>query len=531
MSKFIHKIVGELRNNKSIKDMPLVKMLVESTGKSVALNESNDLIYSNLKNGLIAINEMLNNATLSELIVEFNNHEVTPESQVAKIAKEVNLLKEITSIKKSNAYTNPLIKTQVDLFESAILGGTPDFSICGKFVDVFETYKYDATINNSLSAVKSYITNNKSKLAVLNTIFQMDSINSTAYAAASADLKNAIITESYSADSLKLKYNNSVPLISALISELRIIESAETGNFTIGEGTSETFVNNLIAPAIKTNEGILMYTDNRFISIRESKGLVGNEKNVYIDTNYKIAEVNPNSVKEAYGNFYDLCEAYATLGFAKTEDGLGVESNSIKKFKVGFKVNESNHLDMYLNGEKVETPSIVNLSEALALESNLVKTKLTRIVENTSSIFNFEFIKEVTNHRTLNEAVIINLNESYFICAKPNSAERHWKEVDEYGLYEFFKANFNYDISPIFKTKIEESENRIKQIEEKKSSILVDIKKLEGSLLKLDEACANPFLMEDEKEQFTSIRESINTTIEGLKKGYLELDLSKKKQN
>ncbi len=47
MSEFIHKIVGELRNNPSIKDAPLVKMLVASTGKSVALRESNDSIYSN----------------------------------------------------------------------------------------------------------------------------------------------------------------------------------------------------------------------------------------------------------------------------------------------------------------------------------------------------------------------------------------------------------------------------------------------------------------------------------------------------
>ena len=50
--------------------------------------------------------------------------------------------------------------------------------------------------------------------------------------------------------------------------------------------------------------------------------------------------VDPNYVRTTYGNFYDVCEAYATLGFAKSEDGLGVESKSIRNFTLGFKLNE-----------------------------------------------------------------------------------------------------------------------------------------------------------------------------------------------
>jgi hypothetical protein len=357
----------------------------------------------------------------------------------------------------------------------------------------------------------------------------MDSMGSPMYAGVSSDLKNMLITESYSADVVKVKYGTSVPLVTELVNTLSIIESANTGNFTLGEGNYDTKVTNLITPALKTADGLLLYTDNRFLSIRESKGLLGNEAKVHVDGAFKIADVDPNYVRTTYGNFYDVCEAYATLGFAKSEDGLGVESKSIRNFTLGFKLNEEKGVDLYINNTKIGTPASVNVSEALALEPNITKAKVAKIVENTNSLFNFEFIKEITNERILSEATLVKLNDSYFICEKVNSADRVWNQVNEFELYEFFKTKFGYDVSPIFKTKIEESVAGLKKIEESKKIILTDIAKLEGSVTKLTEAVNASGIEVSEIKKLESIKESIEATINKLKQDYIALDLSKKK--
>jgi predicted carbohydrate-binding protein with CBM5 and CBM33 domain len=155
--------------------------------------------------------------------------------------------------------------------------------------------------------------------------------------------------------------------------------------------------------------------------------------------------------------------------------------------------------------------------------------KVNAIVENTKNIFNFEFIKEVTNDRTLSEALIFNLNESYYVCDKLNAAERDWKKVDENELYQFIASKFNYDVSKIFKVKIDEATAVNKEIEEQKKTILENISKLEASVEKLDEASRNPNLDESETKYFIDLKENINSTISKLKEKYIAIDLLKKK--
>jgi len=530
MNEFLQKMLAELNSNKSVSSEPLVKMIVESANKSIALGENVALVSANLKTGLAYINKTIKNPELSTLLTKFNESANTPEAKVTAIAKEVNLLAKITLLKESNAYSNPLVKTKIDSFESYLNKGAVDFAVCASFINMFEQYNYDVTIKKCVASVKQYVNENQSKLAVLNTIYQMDSLNSPVYAGVSSDLKSMLINDSYTADILKVKYGTTVPAVSILINDLLIIESTQTGNFTLGEGNFDTKISNLISPAIQTADGLLVYTDNRFLSIREANGLLGNESKVHLDGAFKIAEVDPNYVKTAYGNFYDLCEAYATLGFAKSDDGLGVESKSIRNFKLGFKVNEEKGVDLYVNGSKVGTPNAVNVSEALALENNMVKTKVSKIIENTNCLFNFDFIKEISNDRTMTEAVLVKLNEKYFICEKVNTSDRVWNEVNELEMFEFFKNKFNYDISPIFGTEINKEVAKIMQIEEKKRDILANIEKLEGSAKKLTESCANTDLNAQSINKLEDIRESVEKTINNLKEEFIRIDLLKKKE-
>jgi hypothetical protein len=527
MSEFVNKILAELKTNAALRSEPLVKMIAESTEKSISLGENREKIYAELKNGLLSINEKVKNPALGVIISQFSKNETTPDSKVHKIATEANLAKHIASIKSSTAYSNPVVKTQVELFESYLNSGSPDFVLCESFIKSFNLHTYDTAVKKAVDKVSAYLTENASKVRMLNTIYQMETTNTQIYAPINSDLKKMLISESYSADILKIKFGNTMPIINALVNDLMVIESNQFGTFTIGLGNGETRVNNLITPAIKTHDGLLMYTDNRFLSIREAKGLTGNETKIHLNESFKISDFSPEYVKNTYSKFYEFCEAYSTLGFKVSEDRLGVESNLARGIKMNFKLNESKNLELYINGEKFESSN--SLYESLALESTQTKARVKSILENAENLFHLEFIKEITNDRTLSEALVLNLNEAYYICDKVNAADRVWSRVNEHQLNQFFTSKFNYDVTSIFKVKIDESINAIKKIEERKHSILVDIEKLEKTALKIDETIVNGQLDNEDATKLTEIKESITATISNLKKEYARVDLLKKK--
>jgi protein-arginine kinase activator protein McsA len=528
MKGFVDKTLLELKTNLTISSQPLVKMLVESIDKSIVLGESNESIYKNLKNGLHTINKNLKSKTVSSLLEQFNKLEITPDSRTHEIAKKVNLSKKLEAISTSKFGSTPAIKTQIELFESHLNNGTPDFALCESFIQVFSNHTYDSIIKSQVEKVKKYLVENKSNLLLLNSIYTLDSMSNSQYSNVSLDLKNMLINESYTSDILKLKYGNSVPLINQLISDLRIVESEKTGYFTLGEGDSFTKVTNLITPATKAKDGIILYMDNRFVSIRESRGLTGKETNIYIDDTFKIAEIDPAYVKEKFPKFYSVAESFATLGFTKNIDGTSVDSSAIRNFNISFRSNKDKELDLYLNESKVSNINEINLSEALTLESNDIKRKVITLFENSNNLFNFDFIKELSNDRTLSEALVLKLNDQFYVCEKLNSAEREWKKVNEFQLYEFCMTKFNYDISPIFKTKIDEKLEIYKKVEDRKNKISIDITKLEETMEKLQAAISNPDLDSTAIKKLTGIRESIESSIISLKNDYVGLDLFKK---
>ena len=95
-------------------------------------------------------------------------------------------------------------------------------------------------------------------------------------------------------------------------------------------------------------------------------------------------------------------------------------------------------------------------------------------------------------------------------------------------MYEFFAHKFNYDISPIFKTKIDEKVKKYQHIEKTKKDILGDVSKLEVTLDKLQTAIHEPEIEADAVKKLEKIKESIESTITALKQDYVGLDLIKK---
>lgn len=528
MKGFVDKILNELKSNTAINSQPLVKLLTESIDKSIVLGESQDSIYSNLKNGIAAIKSNVASPVLESIVSQFEKIENTDTVLTYSIAKKANLSEKLNAIKKSKSWSNPVISSQVEVFENYLTEGILDFALCESFINAFASHNYDTVIAKQVKNTERYLNENRSAILLLNAVYSLDSMPSQNYNEVSEDLKKMLINESYTSDILKLKYGNTVPVINQLISDLRIIESQTTGYFTLGEGDSFTQVTNLITPATKAKDGLIVYMDDRFVSIRESKGLTGKETSVYIDGTFKIAEIDPAYVKEKFPKFYKVSESFATLGFKKNIDGTGVESNSIRNFNIGFKTNENRELDLYLNESKVSNIEDINLMEALVLENTSIKERVINLFENSKNLFNLDFIKELSNDITLAEATILKLNEEFYICDKINAVERNWRKVDEHALYEFCMTKFNYDISPIFKTKIDEKKEAYKKIEEKKSSITVDITKLEQTMEKLQAAISSPDLDSDAVKKLTGIRESIESTLTSLKQDYVGLDLFKK---
>lgn len=529
MTHFLNKVLGELKSNKKLNSNPLVKMLVESTNKSIALGENPHKVYTDLKRGVFSINEQVKIEALKTLVGQIKKAETTPEAKVEAIAKEVNLKAKLKAVKESITYSNPIVKVELDIFESKLEGGAPDFYLCPQFMHILEKHSYDKTFNKVLLETRKYIETNEAKLHMLYAIYEMDSVNSPIYAGVSNSLKEMLINRQYTADSLKLKYGSSIPLITNLIGNLRLIESKKSGDFTLGEGNGDTQVDNLVAPMISTKDGMIIYLDNRFLSIRESKGLLGCESVVHVNSNYKIAELDPNYVKKNLSSFYSICEAYATLGFTKTQDGLGVESKSLRNIKIGLKLNEKRNLDLYVNDRLADSSKEAQQTLAFATSLQTIQNKqlINTVLENSNKVFNFEFIKTLTNHRLGREAMVAKLDKDYFICEKLNQVEHQWKKMTPNQLYNYIKESFNYDIRPIFGEKISSSEIKIGKIEARKKEILVEVEKLEESVQKLKLATQNKELDTNGVKKLDLIRESIEAMINTLKEEYISIDLVK----
>jgi hypothetical protein len=529
MTMFLNKVLTELKKNTVLSKKPLIKMLVESTDKSITLGENPHTIYKNLKNGLVSINKEIKSPALNALIGQIKKSETTIESKVEKIGKELNLKAKLGEIKKSHAYYNPMLKHSVDVFESKLNSGVPDFLVCAEYVATFESYAHDKTVASTISQVKKYVAENEAKLHTLYAIYEMDSMNSPVYAGVSNSLKELLLENVVSADILKLKYGNSIPLISNLISNLRLLESKNQKYFTLGEGNGDTVVSNLIAPMYSIKDGMLIYLDNRFLSIRESKKMLGTESKIHINSKYTISEINPASVKEKMSHFYSICEAYANLGFNRTLDGLGVESKSLRNVKLGLKLNETRTLDLQINGTSFNNVDEAksNLAFATSLQTVQTQTMINTLLENYSKIFNFEFIKALTNDRRAKEAMVAKLDEKYYVCEKLNQVEHEWKELTPNQLFVYVKENFDYDIRPVFGEQISKAEKKINKIEERKREILIEVKKIEESIEKLKVAVDNKDLDFNGVKKLTSIKESLEGMIVALKQEYVSLDLVK----
>ena len=531
MKDFVNNILAELKNDSVINENSLVKLVIESANKSIVNNDSYDSIYKQLKSSLVDINEHLKNDKINSLINQFGKNDTTVDSVLYEMSKVADLTSKLNSIKESNAYTNPIIKSKVDNYDNAIKKGASEFKLYPSFISEFTPHIHESSIKTAIDQVINVIESKSMDFEVLNMITIMEAANSQTpiYESIAKELKKSLAAGKYTADTINLKFGDTnLPLVTQLVNNLRITESKLDGSFTLGAGSADTRITNLIAPAKKIKTGILAYVDNRFIKITESDTLSGNETDVHINEGFIIATMNSEYIKEKHEDLYNLAEAFATLGFRQSSVREGVESNSIRNFKIGLNTNESKGLDIYLNDNKIDGLDSINLTEALTMETPDVRNRVEFVFENLKNIFAFEFIKNVSNDRLISEATIFSLGDNYIVCDKVNAADRVWNKVDETEMFNFFNEKFQYDISPIFGTKIDESLEIKRKIEEAKTAILENVNKLEGSVAKLEETINSGDVNKDDIIKLEELKQSIKSSIEVLKEEYIEIDLGKK---
>ena len=152
MKGFVDKILTELKSNSAINSEPLIKMLSESIDKSIVLGEMNENIYSNLKNGLVSINNSIKNPVLESIVNQFVKIEETDLSKTYQIAKRINLTSKIKAIKESKSGATPTVSSQIEVFENYLSTGALDFALCESFIATFSQHKLDPVISKQVKA-------------------------------------------------------------------------------------------------------------------------------------------------------------------------------------------------------------------------------------------------------------------------------------------------------------------------------------------------------------------------------------------
>lgn len=530
MKTFINNAINELSGDKDINKHSLIKVLIESIDNTIKMGGSISSAYNNLKKGLVDINEHLRNEKIAGIIDQFNKFEETDENRLFELYKEADLNKEIKKIKNSGAYADPVIMHKTDMLEETLYTkNVPEFKCYSGFVKTFTPHMYNNVIKESVEKISNYVNNNLEKILVIDSIYEMNrGGGSKLYLNEIDKLTGMLLNESYSSEAVRIKLNSDLPVLHKLVENLAMYESSREKGFSIGAGNTSCVVRDTIVPSTKLNKNtMLFYMDDKFLSIaNNNKDKQGNVLSECTKT--YVSEIDPTYVKENNADFYNLCESFYNLKFTNNESGNGILSDSIRNFVLEFKVEEKGTIGTYLNDTKVEFDK-VNFSEVLLMESTKIKNNVSNVLKGSESIFNFEFIKLLENKTTGKETYIIEANGDYHVCEKLNSVEREWKDgIDEYKLYNYVLENFNYDISPIFKVKIDKTVATLKEIEDNKQVININVSKLEESVKKIDDNLSSGEIDDKYHGELENIKHQLENKILSLREKYVEIDLKKK---
>lgn len=511
MNGLIRDLTTELKTNPTFKDSAVVRVVLESINNSHLLGVPSDQI---LETALTNLNELAIatvNENLKEVVAKFRQMAQKPTQRLQNMAKEAGIEMKLKMLKESNIGTDPVFASSVSDIQR-VLAVVPEFRTIGLIFESMNKFSYDPKVAEFLTNLTTYVNENRAHLEIMNAIFEMRQSSAVMYKAAITILEEALLENIVTSDSIRMKLQGKVnmPITNRLVNTLSMVEGKTQGKFNIGVGNGESKVNSVIAPFYKISESeAIVFIDNLFVKLSETAD--------------PVALTLEEALK--HKDFYELCEAFAGLRFTDRDNEIYTKGRNLE---ISFAVNEDGNLQLKLNGKHIDDLTKINMAEIFMMEQIDVRSKLVKIFNNLDRIVNLEFAKKLINEKLNGDSIVITIGETQYVFEKLGQS-RIVKKMQGLTFHNYVMENFNYDVSELYSIQLSEREAKIKQIDEEKGTIDKDLKKLEQSVEKLEEALSDKSLSIDYQTQLTDLKESIQRNIIALKNHYVELDQSKKK--
>ena len=512
MNGLIQDLIKELQTNPSVKDSIASKVVLESINNSILLGVADSVIVEKALSLLESLSTEMSNKNLKEVVSNFKKLGEKPTARLQNMAREAGIQLKLKAIKESQIYADPVLKNTIATLDEA-LSKFPEFKVIGMFLEHLNSFSYDKVVAEQLTAVIDYCNANMPKLEVLNSIYEMRIAGSVLYQEPCTILETALLENILTADSLnmKLRPHKNMPVVSKLINQLSMFEAKVSGKFDIGSGNGETKVSSMIAPFLKVSDNdALVFVNNTFIKVSEAADpvIVSNET-VFAD----------------HKAFYETCSAYSFLNFKQ----VGNEAVTAGvKIKIALGINENGTLNLKINNSVVDDLATIRLNELFVMENVNARRALTVLFDNMDFIVNAEFGKRIINEKLGREALVFNLGENIYVFERAGN-EQVSKKLQGIGFYNYVMENFKYDVSELYSIQLEERQVQIKNFDSEKVQIEESIKKLEGSIAKIEKALnEDKTITQDNVDKMNELKVAIEKNINQLKNQYILIDQAKK---
>ena len=530
MTDFAHGILDSIRGDRELIMNPVLMAVVENLENKRSNYQTEEDFLVVMREALAVANGYIKSQRVEDILVKIDEKIGTEagsnmHTKIARMYYEADVPAAIQAIRESDAYSEPVIKNYVDnaLLELS-LKKVPYFKYLPGFIGNLSTYRTNETVNEWVTKFETYIEENRKKLMLLETVHYLDGIGNGFYHGITEKIKPFIVAGEYSSSKIMLEMKDfaTVQVIKDLMVALQAQETNETKQFNLGVGDGGTKVYNYIGPVLKENGNMIIFTDGCFVNLtseavdeKSVARLLGKSGDI------TVQELTPEYVFENKSDYYQLAKSFEFLGFNVKDRGI---STKLRNIKVDFKVNESDNLDLYLNDQHIEDPKKINYHQMFVLENNYVKNCSTTLFNNMDKIYNVEFVKLLVNESKNAAAIIINVNEDYYVYDFVDAKKREIYKTDGFKLQQFVFEKFGYDVRALFGIQIDDVKGKVLNIDARKQEILESISKLEESDKLLEKTMSNEGIKQADIESLRGLREKVEREIVTLKNAYILLE-------
>ena len=494
MNDLTKNLIQELKATKAVSESRMLQMVV--SGIEATANASGNIDQALVD--LAEVSEKLQNTELDTIVKKFNEISNTPAKQLKMVENGAAVLPKLAQIKESGAYSDPICKTVINgLEKQASLYSEP--AIIESVITKLKPFTFDSTVKRVVAELTNYVSENKATLAIFNTIADLKKAPNAYYAQVCEKLETAILEKRTSVDALTMILAEAVaqPAIKNLLNRLSQFESSVNGGFNLGSGNSSTKINPVIGVYTKTENGVRVLIENHVIDMNDEEE----------------AEMVPFSTLPQEDEFTQTAKAYTDLGFKPTEHGVEAKG---KANTIAFKVSPEGEVSFEINGKVAEDLNSSEIYKTLVVESITFKQNVAKILENANMIAQFEFVQRFVTEGA--QSYAINTEKSGIFVLDRQGLTKY----DTLGFHKYIAETFKYDVSDLFAIQLSERQDFVKQVNERKSMIKLDIAKLEESIEQIEEVMVEAD--EETQDQLETLKHTINSSIVGLKNEYLTLD-------